>query len=89
MTVEEPVSALRAQNLDDAFQQTVDIGGSQGAPSHGGLHTQQGKNEIKEIKVYAPRTPLSAETSYAHDFCEHPVEMRCVPVGARACVGGG
>ena len=86
---EEPASALRARDLDDAFL-TVDV---ESAPT---LETNSvdvdAFNRFKgtEIKVYAPRTPLSAETSYEHDYPEHPMEMRCVctPGPARAWVWG-
>ena len=93
--VEEPPSALRARDLDDAFQ-TVDEEGLSfpgGAPpSDDGHRAQQQQQQQpalelsndseafrgREIKVWVPRTPLSAETSYVHDFPEHPLEMRCV-----------
>jgi hypothetical protein len=92
---EPPASALRARDLDGAFQ-TVDAEGfPQAPPSDYNFYTMQqtetlsnkkpGAYKGKEIKVYAPHTALSAETSYVHDYPEHPLEARCVNAGG----GGG
>jgi len=73
---DEPASAIRARDLDGAFE-TVHLDGSH----HDGTATTPGAFRGREIKVYALHTPLSAETSYVHDYPEHPLETRCAHTG--------